>query len=177
MWRSAFDEFCQVRLKLRYFGPIEILQEHGTFQGEGFLITAIQCSLIEFLESTIQGVTYRHLKRGETLQPYEYSSSSQIFMSFLTKRDPFRAVFSDAVASDFYSNVRCGLLHEARTKNGWLIWAINPTGAIIDPSKKILFRDNMQNALIQFISNYGAELQCNVEYQAAFIRKFDSLCE
>src|SRR3990172_8118852 len=81
-WMRAFVEFFQARLGLRYLNPIKILQDHGTFQGEGFSILAIQCTLVEFLESAVQGITYRHLRRGETLGPYEYSSSREVFVGF-----------------------------------------------------------------------------------------------
>lgn len=174
-WEKAFNEFFRTRLDLRYFKPISILQENGTFQGEGFSIAAIQCSLIEFLESTVQGVRYRYLRRGESSQPYEYSSSSDIFVNFLTQHHPFSDVFSQAIAEDFYIGVRCGLLHEARTKNGWRIWAKDYGGKIINADKKILFRDNFQIALETFIEGYGAELAKNSDYQAAFIRKFDDI--
>lgn len=75
----------------------------------------IQCSLIEFLESTVQGLKYRYERDPAKLEPHEYSSSSKIFASFLTTRNPFAAEFNSQLAVDFYSSVRCGLLHEART--------------------------------------------------------------
>lgn len=121
-------------------------------------------------------MTYRYPGKGETLKPFEYSSSSDIFRSFLTKRAPFATEFTDNVARDFYSGVRCGLLHEARTKLGWRIHAVSSAGAIIDSTDKILFRDNFQTALLQFVDDYGEALQHNHDYQDAFIRKFDSLC-
>lgn len=74
-WHEAFTDFYETRLSLRYLHPIKTLQDNGTFQGEGFAIVAIQCSLIEFLESTEQGMNYRYLRRGETLGAYEYKSS------------------------------------------------------------------------------------------------------
>ena len=69
-------------------------------------------------------------------------------MSILTNRMPFKDEFNEDQARDFYISVRCGLLHEARTKNGWTIWAkhgsriIDATGA-----QKILYRDDFQKAL------------------------------
>lgn len=54
-WHRALDDYFVARLSLRYLNPIKVLQENGTFQGEGFSIVAIQCTLIEFLESTVQG--------------------------------------------------------------------------------------------------------------------------
>jgi hypothetical protein len=176
VWENVVLEYYMARLEFRYLSPISLLQKHGTFLGEGFSIAAIQCTLIEFLESTVQGKSYRYLRRGETLGDFEYSMSSDIFTNFLVSRAPFSAEFNNPLANDFYTGVRCGLLHEARTKNGWRIWAADPTGRIVDANNKILFRDNFQDALIEFIDTYKAELPTNIQYQEAFIRKFDSLC-
>ena len=176
-WRKAFQDFFRTRLELRYLTPIKILQDNGTFSGEGFSIAAIQCSLIEFLESTVQGIRYRYERDPSKLGLYEYSSSSKIFGTFLTTRPPFSKEFTKPVAEEFYSGIRCGLLHEARTKGGWRIHAKDSTGRIIDPAQKLLFRDGFQNGLLQFVEAFGAELETNVDYQQAFIRKFDDLCQ
>ncbi len=175
-WETAFADFYLARLNLRYFNPIKLLQNHGTFQGEGFSIVAIQCSLVEFLETTIQGTSYRYLRRGETLGPYEYSKSGDVFISFLTKREPFRQVFDTAAATAFYEHIRCGLLHEARTKGGWKIWAQSPNAKPIDANTKIVFRDDLQTAFEKFLQVYRSDLLTSADLQAAFIRKFDSLC-
>jgi hypothetical protein len=176
-WHAAFADYFQTRLRLRYLNPIRILQENGTFQGEGFSILVIQCSLIEFLESTVQGLTYRHPRQGEKLGPHEYSASGALFRNFLCQRQPFAAQFDQQLADDFYVGVRCGLLHEARTKNGWRVWAVGPAAQLVDRARKIVYRDNFQTALADFIAWYGAALQSDPDLQAAFIRKFDSLCE
>jgi hypothetical protein len=177
MWKYVFNEYFKARLKLRYLEPIQAIQENGTFQGEGFSIVAIQCTLIEFLQSTVQGISYKYLGRDGKLGPFEYSSSSEIFKTFLTTQAPFSAEFTDDLAIDFYINVRCGLLHEARTKGGWRIHAIDPTeqNHIIDCKQKIIYRDNFQVSLLQFVTNYGTRLQTDITYQKAFIRKFNSL--
>jgi hypothetical protein len=176
-WETAFTEYFHGRLSARYLDPVKVLQDNGTFQGEGFSIAAIQCSLIEFLESTIQGMSYRFLRRGDTLGPYEYSRSGDMFESFLVNRAPFNAEFNAATTHDFYEGVRCGLLHEARTKNGWVIWAKHG-GRIIDVTgaSKILYRDDFQTALLDFIAAFKVMLTSDPLVQAAFIRKFDSLC-
>ena len=59
LWHKAFDDYFYERLSLRYLEPIKVLQDNGTYQGEGFSIVAIQCTLIEFLESTFQEISYR----------------------------------------------------------------------------------------------------------------------
>lgn len=38
-WKEAFDDYFHARLSLRYLNPIKILQDNGTFQGEGFSIS------------------------------------------------------------------------------------------------------------------------------------------
>lgn len=178
IWEKAFVDYFHGRLSSRYLDPIKVLQDNGTFQGEGFSIAAIQCSLIEFLESTVQGKSYRLLVKGApSLRPYEYCRSGEMFESFLSKRAPFNREFNDATAHDFYEGVRCGLLHEARTKNGWVIWAKHG-GQIIEitGAKKVLYRNDFQKALLDFVAWYKTALTADPLIQAAFIRKFDSLC-
>jgi hypothetical protein len=86
-WKKALKTYFQARLSYRYLKPITTLQHDGAMAGEGFSIVAIQCSLIEFLESTLQGKSY---VRGRVANPlYEYSKSGAIFEAFLVKRPPF----------------------------------------------------------------------------------------
>ena len=146
-------------------------------RGEGFSIVAIQCSLIEFLESTIQGKSYRYRRNGDPpLGQYEYSNSGGIFESFLVNRPPFDGEFTPQLAHDFYVSVRCGVLHEARTKNGWTILAKRETGQVADANLKIVYRDNFQSGLLRFAKWYKGELPSRGDLQEAFLRKFDSLC-
>lgn len=175
-WNEAFAEYFEKRLDLRYLHPIKILQEHDTSQGEGFSILAIQCSLIEFLESTAQGKNYRFLPRGQAPGLHEYSSSQEVFVSFLRDRVPFSRTFDDASARHFYASVRCGLLHEARTKNGWRIHANGPAGVVANVKESIVYRNNFHSALLEYIKQFGELLQADALLQQAFIRKFDDLC-
>jgi hypothetical protein len=141
---------------------------------------AIQCSLIEFLESTVRGISYRYLKKGEQPREYEYCKSKEVFVNFLTKRQPFANAFSQEVAEDFYEGVRCGLLHEAQTKNGWIIRGKGPSGKLIcteEKTTKIVYRNEFQNGLLKFVEWYGQTLPLDASLQEAFIRKFNSLCQ
>jgi hypothetical protein len=171
-WAEAFTDFYKQRLDLRYLNPIRVMQEHGTFTGEGFAIAAVQCTLIEFLESTEQGINYVYGRPG----PFEYCKSGPVFVSFLTERQPFKGVFTKVAAVDFYQSVRCGLLHEAQTKNGWRIWGGNALqGQYVDVANKIVNRDKFQAALLAYIADYGVRLPNDHALQAALLRKFDSL--
>lgn len=176
-WEEALNDYFLKRLNLHYLTPIEVLRIHGTLSGEGFSILAILCTLIEFLESTVKGFNYRYQKNGEKLGKFEYSKSSKLFKDFLCNREPFNKEFDSELATNFYINIRCGLLHEAQTKNRWRVRAKNKKGKIIEKDQKIVYRDNFLEAIKLFIKLYSVELKSNKKFQEAFIRKFDSLCE
>lgn len=179
-WDAAFSDYFWARINLRYLEPISLIQNHDTKQGEGFSIVAIHCTLVEFLEATMQGKNYRYLRKGAQPSDVEYSKSGPVFVNFLSKRQPFANAFDEPLAQDFYEHVRCGLLHEARTTNGWLIRADDQTDAIVqakDPKRKILIRNNFHKALLDFIEWYKGELATEPDVQKAFLRKFDSLCD
>jgi hypothetical protein len=176
-WHRTFDQFLGGRLRLRYLDPITTLQDSGSYRGEGFSIVTIQVALIEFLAATVSGLSYRLVKRGEPpLGQFEYSQSGTLFSGFLESQAPFQVDFPGDAADQFYKNVRCGLLHEARTKQSWSIWAASGQGQIVDAVRKIVFRDDLQNALLQFIAQYRARLGADQDIQEAFVRKIDSLC-
>ena len=105
-----------------------------------------------------------------------HSDSGDLFTQFLINRVPFASDFDRSTARDFYGSVRCGLLHEARTKNGWTIWAKSPTGSVANTTDKTVYRDAFQAALLTFIEWYKVNLVSKTELQEAFVRKFDSLC-
>ena len=115
LWATAFRDYFLSRIRLRYLEPIELLQQLDAKQGEGFAIVAIHCSLIEFLESTFQGKTYRYLKKGSPpLDPArEYNLSGEMFLSFLGNRHPFAREFKDSLlAMDFTRT--CGVRYCTR---------------------------------------------------------------
>lgn len=124
IWAEAFDKFLLSRLRSRYLKPIATVRDNGEWEGEGFTIVSIQCALIEFLAVTRAGKNYRH---RNPQPPHEYQNSDELFVNFLFQTAPFDKQFSKGQAEDFYTNARCALLHEAMTKNGWVVWV---TGAI-----------------------------------------------
>lgn len=170
VWAEAFDNFFLGRLRSRYLKPIAMLRDKGEWEGEGFTIVSIQCALIEFLAATRAGKNFRH---KNPQPPYEYNRSGELFRDFLCQTAPFSTLFSRAETDDFYSNVRCALLHEARTKNGWIIWSGGT--AAIDCRRRIIWRNNFQNTIEDYIKAYGVELTRDVLLQEAFLRKFNDL--
>ena len=179
-WKQAYEDFFKQRLEKRYFKPIRLLIEQGGKEGEGFAIVALQCSLIEFLASSLEGSSYKNCptkadraKSGR----HEYYDCNDLFIRFLSSAIPFKDHFSVRQAGKFYKYVRCALLHEARTKGGWKIRAGGNSYTPIDVKKKIVYRDNLQSAFEEFVRWYGENLPNCHKLQEAFIRKFDSLCQ
>lgn len=197
-WEEAFNLFFQTRIETRYFEPIKLLQKHGKNKGEGFSIVALQCSLIEFLSSVADtknctcekpspSKTKCKCCKKETDDKIcqtckrNIISSSKRFTDFLRNNSLFKGELSTcSKANSFYDDVRCALLHNARTKGNWIILADSEDDEIISWNKKnekILYRNNLQKAFDQYVDSYGKELKKCPELQKAFIRKFDSLCE
>lgn len=176
IWTEAFKDFFRTRLESRYFEPIRAIAATGQDAGEGFAIVALHCSLIEFLAATLVGKSYKHRRHGPPGQ-FEYSDSGDIFVKFLQNNEPFKSVFAkEGAAWDFYDSVRCGLLHEARTKGRWRIRVCESATYAIDVDGMVVYRNKMQAAFDHFVDWYGQQLPTNVELQQAFIRKFESLC-
>jgi hypothetical protein len=177
-WTEAFDDFFRARLESRYFEPVRAIEKMGSDVGEGFAIVTLHCSLIEFLAATLVGKSYRYRRNGDPpLGEFEYSDSRGIFIEFIVNREPFRTIFTNSdTAGDFYASVRCGLLHEARTKGQWRIRTCESAALAIDANAKVVYRNKMQAAFDQFVTWYKGRLFSDAEFQKAFIRKFDSLC-
>lgn len=92
-WDAAFSDYFWARINLRYLDPISMIQSHDAELGEGFSIVAIHRTLVEFLESTLQGIKYRFVQKDNQLGPFEYRKSGPVFVDFLSKRHPFANAF------------------------------------------------------------------------------------
>lgn len=181
VWMSAFDHFYLERIRTRYLNPIASISAYDTHLGEGFAIVALCCTLIEYLESCEQGDNFRYLGRtGAALGPHEYSErqASVYFKNFLRARSPFSTLVPANLIESFYRDVRCGLLHEARTKGGWTLSTADSKGRLVRQrgTSITLFRNELVRALEDYLQDYRHRLLTNANTQAAFIRKFDYLC-
>ena len=178
-WSKAYKDYFLARLKSRYLDPISLIRDNGSHTGEGFSIVAIQCSLIEFLETIRDGwwfdINIRSEEPCSERHLYGTRHARPFFLKFLTPREPFCRTFTEDLAKIFYSDIRCPILREARTGGGWRIWANDNQNRIADINKKILYRDNFQVALRQYIDCFNTELQGDTTLQDGFIRKFDKL--
>ena len=171
-WEEVYN-FFEERINTRYINPINNLLNMKQNLGEGFAIVNLQCSLIETIESFVNGWIYLNDSKSEIkngwytriiqqssrakkhLSPDENLKNEDIFVSFFKNREPFINYNIDG--SDFFKSVRCGLLHETQTKNNWKIkFDTLNTGLsyIEDEEEKIIFRENFQRDLEIVIADY-----------------------
>lgn len=177
-WNSAF-ELLHTRIQTRFLNPIDWILEKRYECGEGFSVVALQCVLIEFLEAFYQGKIYTTSKKP---REFEYNSSKQLFSDFLLNHKPFSKHFtSKANVNGFFDNIRCGLLHEASTKETSRINNAPTHDKIVlfeqdDPSNMRIYRENFYKAILEFIDLYKSDLLSSRKLQINFIRKMDDIC-
>ncbi len=176
-WTSAADAILRGRLNRLYFDPIHRLtrKQGEPGQGEGFAILTIQCSVLEFLAALRKGWSFKHGHKLQGAGNY-YGNSKLLYTTFLREEAPFATSFTTAErANDFYTDIRCGLVHEGQTKNSWRIWRGKPSDPLIDFDRKAIHRDVMQRCIEAYLDRYCGELALSADLQQAFIRKFDHL--
>lgn len=178
--------------------------------GEGFAAMTLICSLIEFLQSCYEGKKYHRDNPDDDFEYGDNLGSSRKFKKFLECQYPFSSIFAqtftnsagttNTFAEDFYTSVRCGLLHEAATNNNWIIREkhSNPDTFvdISNHAKKIIYRNNFFKAIKKYFGEYKQKIidngtgtinvrdrndntfpTKNIYLRHAFCRKIDFLCE
>ena len=196
-WESAIRIF-ETRLKNKFFDPLEEIILADKLKGEGFAITTVLCAIIEALASFREGEIYANIKSVPVIN-YEYSGSKTMFVEFVTSDSVFEGNFwergnngainknSPFNAEDFYIKVRCGLMHEARTKTPW---HINATKSKESDKTETVFLENdngkiriqrtiLYYRLVQCKGNYCNDLRKNTQegeiLRRFFARKLDHL--
>lgn len=194
-WNQAINIFKN-RLENKFFEPIENIINRRTFKGEGFTILTVQCALIESLASFRTGQIFNHKKNGDS-PSFEYKQSGEIFENFLTSASIFKDNFYIESADGqivkntpynaelFYKQVRCGLMHEAKTKGNWIINANSKHDKLdkiflVERNGKIsILRTILHYRLKQYVNDYCEELKHeNSNNLRRFLgRKLDNLFE
>lgn len=122
-WRRAI-EVIENRIKTRFLNPIEKIKSEGVRTGEGFSITLIAVVLMEALAAFQFGKSYKERRANETgnsIAPCEYLSSSRLYKDLFKNSQYLKDGTNSDVRDRFYGYIRCGLVHEARTKGEELI--------------------------------------------------------
>lgn len=173
-WEITISKCLDTRLSRRYLDPIKGIAGSRKLKGEGFLILTIQCSLLEFLASLRLGWNYSH--GADWGVDFKYGDSKRLFVDFLRRNTPFsNFIPTKAKATTFYRDIRCGLVHEAQTKEGWVVKGGTSRYPLVDFDNKIVNRDAMSDAIDDYLANYRQALKIDQGLQEAFVRKFDNL--
>ncbi len=180
-WPKANKVF-EDRIDSRFFNPIEKIKLIKKNEGEGFSIALISVVLLEFLAAFELGKIYRIQKEG--LAPHEYYSGIGLLKSFLRTDNLFNQHFdSNSKVQKFYENIRCGLVHEARTlENDVIISNESPKNT---KQNSIYFNENgewrmnrdlMLETIKSFVENYKERLLNNELFlRNKFILKMDDI--
>jgi hypothetical protein len=159
--KKQLAQFIYDRLYGRYLKSFDYPAEnYHTEYKSGFLLMASCCLLIEtYISFTV--AKYRSTR----------DKSGPCFGEFFTTEDRF-IEFSDGgrqadgklstskqggIPNDFYSNVRCGILHSAETKNGWRITRTKAR-PLFDKQTKQINATKFANRLKTVLSHYKTKL-------------------
>lgn len=154
--RPALRDFVCERFSERYFRPIDSTPPTAK---HGFLVMAIACLVVETLESFYQG-------RGDTR-----GKSKEMFQSFFERKTALN-VFADS-SGWFYTDIRCGILHQGEARNGWKVLR---SGPLIDRGKKCINATKFLLCLRMIVNDYAEELLHNEARWHSFKRKMEVVC-
>lgn len=127
------------RFRERYLAPT--LSQHNVVK-HGFASIAIGCLMVEALESFRQG------------WPDTKYKSKAAFCSFFDAHAEFAAFRGHA--ERFWKDVRCGILHQAETRGGWMI---QRDGPLFDSKDHIVNATKFLRSLDTVLKRYCADLK------------------
>lgn len=212
-WEKAIDIFKD-RIESRFLKPIELLlnNEDEGMQCE-FSALSIMTFLIETFKQFRDGIviekkieTFKQFRNGTAVEKriekliykdgsnsYKDYKGSLLYKQFL-HGSPFLLTLD--AAKLFYTNVRCGLLHQAELKDNVVIYKNANSYLNTENQKKFYIhidkedsseKDNpvteklniwgIFNLLKEYLDIYLAELKSNQELRKNFIKKMDSIVE
>jgi hypothetical protein len=130
--------FFVERLSERYVRPIEASPGR-----HGFTTMAVSCLLIETLEQFWNGWAETPPGQGK-----------KAFIQFIGRTPGLSCL--NIHSGDFYTSVRCGILHQGETKGGW---TIGKTGALFDLNLLKLNADLFHAEVKSAVHDYADKLK------------------
>jgi hypothetical protein len=147
--KNDIAEFIGNRLKSRYLKPFEYNDpRYKANYKNGFAIMACCCLLIETLQCFYEGYS-------ETPKNHD-----KLFKRFFKRAKDYGNPLGDFLDTSIYTDIRCGILHQGETKNGFLITRDN-TYPICDMKAKRINATKFLAATNNFIDEYVSELKSN----------------
>lgn len=162
IWECAVDIFKD-RIQGRYINQIDLLS--NDINANGFTIMALNCLLIEALYQFENG-----LKETK-------GSNKEVYSNYLKQIDPI-SFGVGTVAEDFYSNIRCGILHSAQTKAESRL--TDRDGFVVAVENKVLIVSvaGVTNLVKSYFTSYTSRLLDSKEQELRkkFIKKMTFVC-
>lgn len=158
--------FIRNRFTERYIAPLNAIplgEKHG------FCIMAICCLMIEALECFWEGLEETSNKKGKT--------GCNVFKTFFARHSNL-SIPSQWVGR-FYGNVRCVILHQAETTDGWKITRKGSL-PLFDEKTRTINATKFHKELKQCLEQYCDALK-NEDWNSLlwknFIRKMGYVCK
>lgn len=169
-WHYAI-EILNDRIYGRFIEPVDKIQE---LEYSGFAVMALDCLLIDTIQSFKEGRV-----RGNVAE----QATKKSFLTFLRTSRHFSAAFnSNQKASDFFNDVRCGLLHDGETRRNWRIWAKSDESPNTLLEKRdestIVYRKTFHGALKHEFKDFLVALADprNRSLRTNFLKRMDAIC-
>jgi len=149
--KEPMIKFIHHRLNGRYIQPLLHFQDG---YASGFLMMAASCLLIEAIQSFYQGLDTTN------------GCSTESFKSFFKREKEFFPKFEEcfpkyadnrAKKENFYSNIRCAILHQAETTGGYRI--VRDKSPLFDKNEKTINADKFVEALEKCLDKYFKDLR------------------
>jgi hypothetical protein len=156
--RDEIAEFVYERFTERYVRPFD---DKAT--KNGFAMMASACLMIEALESFWQGWA-------------KSPNSALAFCQFFDRNDTFQALRGDC--QKFYVNVRCGILHQGETTDGWHIR--RDLSSLFEPATTTIDATRFLKEMDRCLADY-CDLLRNSEWNSdvweKFRKKMNAVCK
>lgn len=149
-WRDSpkieeIADFLYERHFRRYLKPFTYnATDYKSNYKNGFSMMASYCLLIETIEGFYRG--------------WPKSKNELAFLKFFTRDKHFNEFSMDDIPTQFYKNVRCGILHQGETSGGWLI-SRKDSDPLIDKSNKTINANKFGVKLQVSLKDYTNELK------------------
>jgi hypothetical protein len=166
-WAAAISIF-ERRIRERYIEPIDQLisvdlPKRPAERKFGFAILGLDCLVVETLSAFIEGLE-------DTI-----GKSKSVFRNFVRTRTRFKDIFTtDEIADQFYTEFRCGILHQAEVGGESKVWSVGPL-LRIEGKALTVNRDEFHARLKGEFEDYLTELRnsSNIILRQHFRTKMD----
>lgn len=153
--------FIYHRLYGRYLKPFDFPDpDYIKNYKNGFALMTSCCLLIETYASFTKK-KYRNTDKQSAKTFGHFFTTEKRFIDFASGGLKVDGTIADkkdgGTPNDFFENVRCGILHNAETRNGWIITR-NNSKSYFNPLTKEINATKFANRLKSVLSDYRVEL-------------------